>query len=47
MCWQRFIARLAAHGPVDTAVPGSILQDVRTDYTLLAGVAGNAEIGLS
>ena len=47
MCWQRFIARLAAHGPVNTAVPGSILQDARTDYTLLAGVADDVEIDMS
>jgi glucosamine-6-phosphate deaminase len=37
--WQRFIARLVAHGPVNTLVPGSILQTARTDFTLLGGVA--------
>ena len=45
--WQRFIARLVAHGPVNTLVPGSILQTARTDYTLLGGVADNVEIHMS
>lgn len=45
--WQRFIARLVAHGPVNTYVPGSILQLARTDYTLLGGVADNVEIHMS
>lgn len=47
MCWQRFIARLAAHGPVTRFVPGSILQTVPTDYTLLGGVADDVEIDMS
>jgi glucosamine-6-phosphate deaminase len=47
MSWQRFIARLVAHGPVSKYVPGSILQTVRTDYTLLGGVADNVEIDMS
>lgn len=47
MSWQRFIARLVAHGPVNKFVPGSILQEVRTDYTILAGVADNVEIDMS
>ena len=47
MCWQRFIARLAAHGPVNKFVPGSILQEVPTDYTLLGGVADNVEIEMA
>ena len=47
MCWQRFIARLVAHGPVNKYVPGSILQTVRTDYTLLGGVADDVEIEMS
>ena len=47
MSWQRFIARLAAHGPVNRFVPGSILQEVRTDYTLLGGVADNVEIEMA
>jgi glucosamine-6-phosphate deaminase len=45
--WQRFIARLVAHGPVSTAVPGSILQLARTDYTLLHGVADDVTIQMS
>ncbi len=44
--WQRFIARLVAHGPVNTLVPGSILQTARTDYTLLGGVADNVVISM-
>ncbi len=45
--WQRFIGRLAAHGPVNTMVPGSILQLARTDYVFLEGVASNVEICMS
>jgi len=45
--WQRFIARLVAHGPVSEFVPGSILQTVRTDYTLLGGVADPVEIHMA
>ncbi|MGC8667859.1 MAG: hypothetical protein ACP5VE_07100 [Chthonomonadales bacterium] len=45
--WQRFIARLVAHGPVNTYVPGSILQTAPTDYTLLGAVADNVEIHMS
>ena len=37
--WQRFIARLVAHGPVSEFVPGSVLQTARTDYTILGSVA--------
>ncbi len=37
--WQRFIARLAAHGPVNTFVPGSILQTAPGSYTLAGAVA--------
>jgi len=44
--WQRFIARLVAHGPVNTLVPGSILQNVPTTYTLLGGVADNCEVSI-
>ncbi len=47
MSWQRFIARLVAHGPVNKHVPGSLLQTVRTDYTLLGGVADDVEIDMS
>jgi glucosamine-6-phosphate deaminase len=45
--WQRFIARLVAHGPVSEFVPGSILQTASTDYTLLGGVADNVEIHMA
>jgi glucosamine-6-phosphate deaminase len=45
--WQRFIARLVAHGPVSELVPGSILQTARTDYTLLGGVADDVEIEMA
>ena len=45
--WQRFIARLVAHGPVSEFVPGSILQTARTDYTILGGVADNVEIHMA
>ncbi len=47
MSWQRFIARLVAHGPVSKFIPGSILQEARTDYTILGGVADNVEIAMS
>ncbi|NSW57324.1 MAG: hypothetical protein HPY44_15015 [Armatimonadetes bacterium] len=47
MSWQRFIARLVAHGPVSRFVPGSILQTVPTDYTLLGGVADDVKIDMS
>jgi glucosamine-6-phosphate deaminase len=45
--WQRFIARLVAHGPVSEFVPGSILQTARTDYTMLGGVADDVEIDMA
>ena len=45
--WQRFIARLVAHGPVSEFVPGSILQTARTDYTILGSVADDVEIHMS
>jgi glucosamine-6-phosphate deaminase len=46
IAWQRFIARLVAHGPVNTLVPGSILQTAPTTYTLLGGVADNVVISM-
>lgn len=46
IAWQRFIARLVAHGPVDPLIPGSILQTVRTDYTLLGGVADDVVVAM-
>ena len=45
--WQRFIGRLCAHGPVNTLVPGSILQTVPGTYTFLGGVADNVEIHMA
>ena len=45
--WQRFIARLVAHGPVSEFVPGSILQTARTDYTILGNVADDIEIHMA
>jgi glucosamine-6-phosphate deaminase len=45
--WQRFIARLAAHGPVNTLVPGSMLQAVPGTYNILSGVADDVEICMS
>jgi glucosamine-6-phosphate deaminase len=45
--WQRFIARLVAHGPVSTLVPGSILQTARGTYTILGAVADDVEIHMS
>jgi glucosamine-6-phosphate deaminase len=45
--WQRFIARLVAHGPVSEFVPGSVLQTVRTDYTVLGSVADDVKVDMS
>ncbi len=45
--WQRFIARLALHGPVNTLVPGSILQLAPTTVTLLGGVAANVDVQMA
>lgn len=45
--WQRFIARLVAHGPVHMHVPGSILQEVPTTYTMLGGVADDVEVHMA
>jgi glucosamine-6-phosphate deaminase len=42
--WQRFIARLVAHGPVNALVPGSILQTAPGTYTILGGVADDCAI---
>lgn len=38
-CWQRFISRLAAHGPVTPLVPASILQIIDSQLTLSGFVA--------
>jgi glucosamine-6-phosphate deaminase len=45
--WQRFIARLVAFGPVSEFVPGTILQETRTDYTLLGSVADDLAIDMA
>jgi glucosamine-6-phosphate deaminase len=45
--WQRFIARLVAHGPVSEFVPGSMLQQSRTDFTMLGGVAADLEVSMA
>jgi len=45
--WQRFIARLVAHGPVNELVPGSILQETNCGYHLLGGVADDVTIDFS
>ncbi|MDK2896508.1 MAG: glucosamine-6-phosphate deaminase [Candidatus Atribacteria bacterium] len=45
--WQKFIARLAAHGRVNPLVPASILQTVPGTYTMLGGVAENVEIHMA
>jgi len=44
--WQRFIARLVAHGPVSEFVPGSLLQTAPTDYTILGNVADDVAISM-
>ncbi|MFQ5797046.1 MAG: hypothetical protein ACE5JP_18665 [Candidatus Bipolaricaulia bacterium] len=45
--WQRFIARLVAHGPVTPLVPGSILQTLPGTYTILGRVAEDVEIKMA
>jgi glucosamine-6-phosphate deaminase len=45
--WQRFIARLCAHGYVNTLVPGSLLQTAPGDYTIWGPVADSVEIHMS
>lgn len=47
MSWQRFIARLVAHGPVNTLVPGSILQETNCGYHILGSVAQDVTIDFS
>jgi glucosamine-6-phosphate deaminase len=47
MSWQRFIARLVAHGPVNTLVPGSILQETNAGYHILGSVAEDVRIDFS
>jgi len=45
--WQRFIARLVAHGPVSEFVPGSLLQEAGGDFTMLGGVADDLVISMA
>lgn len=45
--WQRFIVRLAAHGPVTPMVPCSILQTVPTDFVIIEPVAENVRIEIT
>ena len=46
--WQRFIARLVAHGPVTESRPGlDPAATARTDYTILGGVADDVEIHMA
>ena len=45
--WQRFIARLCAHGRVNTLVPGSLLQLAAGKYTIYGPVADDVEIHMS
>jgi glucosamine-6-phosphate deaminase len=47
MSWQRFIARLVAHGPVNTLVPGSILQETNGGYHILGTVADDVAISFA
>ena len=45
--WQRFIARLCAHGRVNTLVPGSLLQTAPGTYTIFGPVADDVEIHMA
>lgn len=45
--WQRLIARLVAFGPVNTHVPGSILQERPTTFTMLGGVADDVRVDMA
>lgn len=47
LSWQRFIARLCAHGPVTPEVPGSILQTVPGSYTIIGDVARDVTIHMA
>lgn len=44
--WQRFIARLVAHGPISEFVPGSLLQEAGADYTMLGSVADDIVVSM-
>lgn len=45
--WQRFITRLAAHGPVTPLVPASILQILNSQLTLSGDVAADCGVETS
>lgn len=45
--WQKFITRLAIHGPVTSQVPCSILQTVPTDFVIIEPVAEDLKIELT
>jgi glucosamine-6-phosphate deaminase len=45
--WQRFIARLCAHGYVNNLVPGSLLQTAPGTYTIWGPVADDVEIHMA
>ena len=45
--WQRFIARLCAHGRVNTLVPGSLLQTAPGTYTIWGPVADDVTIHMA
>ena len=47
VAWQRFIARLCAHGRVNTLVPGSLLQTAPGTYTIYGPVADEVEIHMA
>ncbi len=44
--WQRFIARLAAHGKPNPYVPATVLQTVPGSYTLLGAVAEDVTVSM-
>ena len=45
--WQRFISRLAAHGPVTPLVPASILQVLNSELILSGSVAADCSLQTS
>ena len=45
--WQRFISRLAAHGPVTPLVPASILQRLNSELILSGAVAADCSLHTS
>jgi len=45
--WQRFISRLAAHGPVTPLVPASILQILNSELILSGAVAADCDTATS